>query len=245
MTEEQRTKQHLLDLDERAYSRGYAVFSEFLNLNEISALKSVKTKSDYLLFGGYEGAERCVSGFGGDIDKNGFPIKCVKLSPLSSRFSDELTHRDFLGALMNLGINRNTLGDIKIVDRTGYLFCLDGISGYIAENLTRVKHTSVRAEVITDIPDFIIELPDLTELTVPSLRADAVIAAVYRLSRNNASRIFSEDGIFINSRLCSKESALLSGGDAVSVRGRGKFIFEEEKRRTKKDRIVISVRIYK
>ncbi len=241
---EQKIEKHLSDLDERAYSRGYGVFSEFLKLDEISTLKNMKAKSVYTLYGGYDGAERCVAGFGCESTED-FPIKCIEISPVNRKFSDNLTHRDVLGAVMNLGINRNTLGDIKLRDNTAYLFCLESISGYITDSLTQIKHTTVKAQRLESLPEFINELPDESELNVSSLRADAVVSAVYKLSRNASSQLFSTGKVFINSRECEKEASLLNESDVISVRGYGKFIFEGEVRKAKKDRSVISVRIYK
>lgn len=245
MKNESISPQRLEELANRAYQRGYAVFSPFLNLDEISTLKALHLQSGYRLFGGTDGCDRRVAGFGEDIEDNSFPIKCIEISPVSKRFSDELNHRDFLGSLMNLGISRSTLGDIIVKDNTAYLFCLDSISEYIKENLTRVKHTTVSCKEVEELPEFINEPPEAEERFTPSLRADAVISSVFKLSRSEASRLFSESRVFVNSRLLQKESALLKEGDTVSVRGCGKFIFEGELRSTKKNRLVIEVRIYK
>ena len=112
------------ELSLRAYEKGYNTYSDFLNLNEISELKKSDAFSNCELYGGYDNADRCVAGFGYEHDKSNYPIKCIKIAPVRQKFADELNHRDFLGSLMNLGINRSTLGDIVISDNTAYLFCL-------------------------------------------------------------------------------------------------------------------------
>lgn len=234
----------LSELSYRAYDRGYATFSEFLNIDEISEMQKQSLSSKPILFGGYSNAERCVVGFG-EIESSYFPIVCVKIEPTQQKFADKLTHRDFLGSLMNLGINRNVLGDIKIKDNIGYLFCLESISEYIVDNVNRIKHTTVKCEVIKELPDFINELPEEQEINVSSLRADAVVASIYKLSRNQATQLFNQEKVFINSKVAYKESLMLKDGDIVSVRGFGKFIFEGAIRKTKKDRNIVSVRIYK
>lgn len=197
------------------------------------------------LFGGYNNAERCVAGFGEEVNEYEFPIVCIKIEPAQQKFADKLTHRDFLGSLMNLGINRNTLGDIKIKDNIGYLFCLEAISQYILDSVTRIKHTTVKCELIDELPDFINELPEPEEIIVSSLRADAIVAAIYKLSRNQATQLFNQERVFINSKVAYKESLMLKEGDIVSVRGFGKFIFEDTVRKTKKERNIVSVRIYR
>ena len=108
-------KKRLSEFAHRAFERGYTTYSNFLNLQEINTLKSLKTDSSYSLFGGYENADRCVAAFGEEVYS--YPIKCIKIEPLKQKFSDKLTHRDFLGALMNLEM------EIKILlSSQGYQF---------------------------------------------------------------------------------------------------------------------------
>lgn len=244
MNDDQILKKRLAELSHRAYERGYATFSEFLNQDEISQLLSIKTDIPPVLYGGYDNSERCIACFSEDEIWE-YPIVCIRIKPLQQKFADKLNHRDFLGSLMNLGINRNTLGDIKIKDNVGYLFCLDSISEYIIDNLTKIKHTSVECEIADELPDFINQVPDIEEMIVSSTRVDAIVASVYKLSRNSTSTLFSQEKVFINSKVAHKESATLKDNDIVSVRGYGKFIFDSEIRRTKKDRIVVGIRIYK
>lgn len=244
MNEDELLKKRLYELSNRAYQRGYATFSEFLNQEEISTLMTLKLDINPILFGGYDTSERCIACFSED-DIYEYPIKCIKIEPVQQRFADKLTHRDFLGAIMNLGINRNMIGDIKIDANTGYIFCIDSICEYIIDSIDRVKHTSVKCEEITELPKFINQVLDISEIIVSSTRVDAVVASVLKLSRSSVSKLFSQEKIFINSRIITKESYILKDGDRISVRGYGKFIFDSEIRRTKKDRIVIGLRILK
>jgi len=213
-------------------------------MDEISTALGIKYPCPYLLFGGYDGAERCVIGFGDDISAENFMICCVKIEPLQQKFADSLSHRDFLGSLMSLGINRNTLGDIIIKTNCGYLFCLESISNYITENLTRIKHTSVKCSIVSNSFELPTNDPEEKEIVVSSLRADAVISAVYKLSRSQTDELFNKELVFINSRAVAKSSVLLKEDDIVSVRHKGRFIFCGELRKTKKDRIVISVKVF-
>lgn len=245
MNEDELLKKRFAELDDRAYMKGFCTFSDFLNLNEISTLKNTKLNRQPVLFGGHKGADRCVAGFGEDVQEYDFPIRCIEISPLQQKFADSLNHRDFLGSLMNLGINRNTLGDIVIIDNIGYLFCLENISQYIVDSLTKIKHTSVCCKIIDSPPEIINKLPDSQEVIVSSLRVDAVIATVFKLSRNDVSRLFAQDKVFINSRIVSKEATNLKDNDIVSVRGYGKFIYCQTLRQTKKDRNVIEIKLYK
>jgi hypothetical protein len=139
----------------KANERGYTVYSDFLGLSEISELCAVRFSVPVTLWGGYEDAERCVVCFGDREyfnDNTDYPIKCILIKPVNQKFADNLTHRDFLGSLMGLGIRREVLGDIIISENCGYLFCLDAIADYIIENLTQVRHTTVKCELTENIP---------------------------------------------------------------------------------------------
>ena len=245
MNENELTKAKLSELSLRAYERGYTVYSDFLNMNEISLLKALKTASPYTLYGGYEAAERCVAAFGEADGLSAFPIVCLQIEPLQQKFADKMSHRDVLGALMNLGINRSTLGDIYLHNNTAFLFCLSTIAPYIEQNLTRIRHTTVSCQTAEAVPAVLSQLPPLTEVITASVRADAVIGAVYRLSRAMASRLFTSEKVFINGVITAKEGQQLKENDIVSVRGYGRFIFEGTVRNTKKNRCIVSVRIYR
>ncbi len=244
MNSEELLKSRLDDLARRSYERNYNTFSDFLTLEEASVLQKLKLPSTYKMFGGYEGAERCIAGFGNEITDGDFPILCIEIAPLQQKFADKLTHRDFLGSLMNLGINRNTLGDIIVGENVGYLFCLESISEYICDNLTRIKHTTVSCKVADTLPECVNKEPQSKEIIVPSLRADAVIGAVYHLSRSDAKTLFAQDKVFVNHQLITGGSHMLKNGDSVSVRGYGKYVIHEVLRSTKKDRLVLNVGIY-
>ncbi len=244
MNENELTKKRLTELSHRAFERGYTTFSDFLNLEEISLLKSLHTESEYNLYGGYDNADRCVASFG-ECEEYQYPISCIKIEPANQKFADELSHRDFLGALMNLGINRSTLGDIIITNNTGYLFCLNSIKEYILQNLDRIKHTTVRCTESVLPAEIAEKKPEPIELTVSSQRVDITVAAVFKLSRNAVTQLVNQEKVFINSKIAYKESLTLKSGDIVSVRGKGKFIFDGEIRQTKKNKSVIGIRLYK
>ena len=244
MENETLLKKRLAELSHRAFERGYTTYSTFLNLQEISILKSLKVDSKYSLFGGYENADRCVAAFSND-EIYSYPIVCIKIKPLQQKFSDKLTHRDFLGALMNLGIERGMLGDIKIINNEGYLFCLDKISQYIVDNLSSIKHTSVKCKIIDDIPELFNQIPDEEEYIVSSLRIDTVVSAVFKMSRNSASQLINQEKIFINSKTVYKDSVQLKEGDVISVRGYGKFIYSQTVNETRKHKMVVAIRLYR
>lgn len=245
MNNDKMLQKRLNELSLRAYEKGYNTYSDFLNLNEISELKKSNAYSNCKLFGGYDSADRCVAGFGYEFDDGDFPIKCLKISPVQQKFADKLTHRDYLGSLMNLGIERSTLGDIVTADNTAYLFCLNNIAAYICENCDRIKHTTVKCEILDEVPEIANKKPESEEFIVSSQRVDVVICAVFNLSRNAATQLVNQERVFINSKIAYKESLMLKSGDTVSVRGYGKFIFGEKIKETRKGRTVFEIELYK
>lgn len=239
------TEKRFFELAERAARRNYVTFSDFLNIDEKSLLEGLKLPVTHRLFGGYDGAERCVAAFGDGCDDADFPISIIKARPAAPKFADELTHRDFLGSLMGLGIKREVLGDIVIAENTGYIFCLESIAQYILQNLDKVRHTSVRCEIVEELPETARKQPEEKRLTVASERLDAVVAAVWGYSRNAVKEYFIGGRIFVNNRLCENFSHIPKNGDIISVRGTGRFVYHGVHGSTKKNRLVISVGIYK
>ncbi|HCM91818.1 MAG TPA: hypothetical protein DIS78_04555 [Lachnospiraceae bacterium] len=243
--------QRLRELAERSYNNGQYTFTDFMSLAELEVYYENESGLRYAhpeLFGGCELSERRMIRFGSE-DELGyvqeFPITALTIRPLASKFADELGHRDFLGALMNLGIKREMLGDIFVKDKEACVFCKDNIAQFIIDNLTRVKHTSVKTEIADNIDE--ITAPDMEDkvIQVSSRRIDAVVARVYNLSRQEALGLFPEGLVHLNGRSCSENAKQLSTGDKISVRGKGKFEYSEELSLSKKGKLNCRVRIYR
>lgn len=250
MTEDKIVKARLTDLAKTAYNQNIYTYSTFLSLEEQSLLNEIEDDIAYIhhtLWGGNELAERQVIEFG-SVDEFGyeghFPITLIKITPLLAKFSDDLNHRDFLGALMNLGIERNVLGDIMIKDNTAYVFCLEKIADFICDNLTKVKHTNVKCEISElDIPALTPTLID-EEFPVASLRIDGIIASLIKCSRKEALSLFEEKRVTLNGKVTGRNSTLLKDGDVFSVRGYGKFIFDHAGGSTRKGKIYVHIKKY-
>ena len=244
MTEKQK---RFDELAQRANERGYTVYSDFLGLSEISELSAMRFSVPAVIWGGYEDAERCVACFGDReyfVDNSDYPIKCILIKPVNQKFADTLSHRDFLGSLMGLGIRREVLGDIIINENCGYLFCLENIADYIIENLTQVRHTTVKCEITEEIPANVLPQPENREIIVSSERLDVIVSAIYKMSRSQVLPIFHTERVFVNGAVKTSPSFTLNVGDKVSVRGFGRFIYKGVLRTTKKDRFVISVEVF-
>lgn len=214
-------------------------------MEEESVLSAVHFNINYCLFGGYDGAERCIAAFGYDCEEADFPISIIKVEPVSPKFADKLSHRDFLGSLMGLGIKREVLGDIVISDNTGYIFCLNTIAGYIVQELSKVRHTIVKCSIADALPDSAVKTPEEEQMIVASERLDVLVAAVYHFSRSAVKELFVARRIYVNSRICENFSYIPKEKDIISVRGKGRFVYNGVIGKTKKDRNIISVGVYK
>ena len=227
--EERQWRNRFSELAERAYARGRYEFTDFLSLAEVQYLYSAEKELAYAgvaLWGGYEGAERQIAGFGNCAYEAAFPVCCLKITPTNAKFAEEFTHRDYLGALVNLGLERSTLGDILPVRGAAYVYCLSKVAPFIAENLKRIRHTDVACVPTAEQVSAKKEKTEET-LFLSSPRADCAVAAVYRLSRGDAEAYFEAERVFINGRLCTRQSKELEQGDGVTVRGKGRFVFAE------------------
>ena len=231
------------ELAERAQDWNCAQFSEFLNMEEQSILASLRLSS-CSLWGGYDNAERRVAAFGG-AENSEFPIAIIKAEPLNKKFADKLSHRDFLGSLMGLGIRREVLGDIVIAENVGYIFCLDTIAAYIVQSLSKVRHTSVKCSVVAELPEEAQAKPQEKAVNVASERIDVLAAAVYNLSRNQVKELFLGRKVFVNSALCENYSLVPKEGDVISVRGYGRFVYCGIRGTSKKGRLFAEILLYK
>ena len=243
-------KKRLTELYSKADRGAYFTFTDFLGLAEQSVLNEVTTKlkpSVITRFGGAEGAERIMARFG-DPEEIGyeapFPITCVKIEPLAQKFADKLTHRDFLGALMNLGIERHTLGDVVIRDNVGYVFSDEKIAEFITNELSKVKRTDVKATVITELPEGELYKTEDKRIQIQSERIDAVIAKTYSLSREDAQALIKRSLVFVNGREISSSSYTPKENDKISVRGHGRLIYRGFDSTSRKGKLNAIVSVY-
>ena len=240
----------LKDLADRSFRNGQYTFTNFLSVGEITIYKEHENELGYaypVLYGGYDGAERRMIRFGNEEDlgfRQPFPISVLSIVPVMTKFADDLNHRDFLGTLMNLGIKREMLGDILVSGKEACVFCRDSIADFIIENLTRVRHTTVKISMIDGVGE--VFLPEKREkmIQVSSLRIDAVAAKVFNLSRQGILELFQAGYIQLNGIICTENAKALNPGDVVSARGFGKFDFEEQSGFSKKGKLNCRVMIY-
>ena len=157
MTQQQQFQKRIRELEEISFRNSQYLFTGFLNEAEYADVLSLgEPACGMRAWGGHEAAERVMVRFG-DPESFGyeepFPIRILKAAPLMEKYADALTHRDFLGALLHLGIERRVIGDILLDGVTAYIFCDAKMADFLTENLTRVKHTDIRCAETEQIPD--------------------------------------------------------------------------------------------
>lgn len=247
----QQLKNRFRDLAERSYSQNIYTFTGFLGLSELAVFYQMERELNYagiVLSGGYAEADRKIVRFGEEARlgyETSFPIVCINIRPLMAKFAENLSHRDFLGALMNLGIERSTIGDIKVGEKEAYLFCVDSIAPFICENLEQIKHTHVKCTVVGSITQFLQEEPELIIIQVQSLRIDAVIAKVYNISREKSLELFRAKKVYVDGRLCENNSRVIKQSETVNARGYGKFRIVGEPGETRKGKLKVEAAVYR
>lgn len=246
----QQLKKRLLELAEKSYSRSIYTYTPFLSLSQQQVFHAIAKEvsyAGYRMEGGAPDCERKIIRFGAPDNlgyEEDFPIACLQVRPVTPKFADTLTHRDFLGAIMNLGIERSTIGDIFVKENGAVLFCQETISPYLIENLHQVRHTNIECSVSEGGEALQNAEPKEISVTVSSARIDSVVAKIYHISRSQSLDLFRAGKIFVNGIIMESSSYQLKKDDAVTVRGYGKFIYYGLRGETKKGKEKVSVGIF-
>ena len=220
-----------------------------MNLNELNILHTIpkdELYSIYVTFGGYDYSERQMVAFLPDAlcYNYEYPVSVLKVSPVQKKFSDKLSHRDYLGAILNLGIERCKIGDILVEEEYAILFVHKSLENYLLEELRRIKHTSVFATV-EDMQEFHYK-PTTKDVrgTVSSLRLDSLLALAFSSSRSKLVAFIEGGKVFVNGKLITSNGYQVKENDIISVRGLGRFRYIETMSQTKKGRYYVTLELY-
>ncbi len=234
-----------LELAKKTYTPEFTIFMDPYKAYSIRDML-LNNECDILVYGGYDDSERVKIGFFPEFsnaDINEFPIRAVEIS-YNLQFSRALSHRDFLGSLLGLGIKREKTGDIIIDDGRAVAFVDSDIADYIAVNLERVGHTKVRVKMLEHFNPKPKEAQE-KRLTVPSLRIDALLSSALNISRGKASDLIKGEKAFVNWKKVISVSHTVKENDVITLRGVGRVKINEIMGTTKKDRILINVSVFK
>lgn len=226
---------------------GVSKFTSFLNLREAElALAEVNRQKwkYFCFFGGFETAERKMLGIFPDSETLStefeiiFPMVCLKIAPTTVG-SKALTHRDYLGAILALGIQRHCIGDIIEDDVGVRVFVQSTIAPLLLEELTQVGRTSVQVTESSfskelKEKDFFIE-----KGSVSSLRLDAVLSTIMHINRADVATMITKGLVQVNHLQVTSQHYSVCEGDIFSVRGTGKFKLQKIGGKSRKDRTFI------
>lgn len=224
------------------------VYSDFLSPYEVSVAKKVLDKVDdifYSFTGGYEGAERTVALISRDFidEENAIynaPLGFLRITPLAEK---ALSHRDYLGSLLGLGIKREKIGDILVGDLHADVILIDKLAEYVVYNLDKIGSAKIKCELV-EPSEFTMpqKREKLITTTVATLRADSVAAGGFGISRTKVLEYFKAQKVNVNWETVQNPSKQLSEGDVISIRGMGRIVLEKVKGTTKKDRTSIIIK---
>ena len=142
---------------------------------------------------------------------------------------------------MSLGIERNTFGDIYIVETNIFIFISEEIEKYLIHNIPNINNQKIDFKQVNNICNFY-QNDDTTKIiNVASLRLDAIIAKTLNISRNKAVEIIENKMVSIHHIICEDITHKCNIGEIISIRKFGRIIILENVRTTKKDRLVIKI----
>lgn len=198
----------------------------------------------YSFYGGYDDAERTVAVFLPDYAElaEHDPLALLRISQSGHR---ALSHRDYLGSLMGLGIKREIIGDILVRENGADIVILREMGEFLLYNYEKAGRTSLKAEIVS-IGEIIVPENRFEEKrdTVASLRLDNLVASAFSLSRGRAAEAIEGGMVFVNGLQSDKTDRQIKEGDKLVLRGKGKVLLKAIGHVTKKDRISIVLHKY-
>ncbi len=219
-------------------------YSTFLDIREqilVEALLSKLAWTNWTFWGGTESAERKILVLYAQSMPEELGICCIEM-----RFHKtySLTHRDFLGALMSLGMKRDVLGDIFIQDSQAIIFVTTIAKNVILQELSSVGRASVSCQEATVPIETSFHITEDVIINVASLRLDAIISNVLHMNRKKSSALIEAGHVFVNAIEIKTSSYTMFPEDIFSIRGFGKFKLKEIAGKSKKDRFFVTIEKY-
>lgn len=222
---------------------GKVVYSgELYTPNVYKALMGMSSELELKVYcyGIFEDAQRKIITFSYD-DVWYYPVDLIKIST-NSKFS-KLQHKDYLGAVMALGIKREKLGDLILKNDECYLAVHNEITDYIKMNLTSVGKSICTVNILdvnsSEIPEY--DFQNII-VNVSSLRIDCIVSSLCNISRGKAEELIRRGKVLVDYSEAIKKDKILKDDCVITIRGYGKFKIIEEAGWTGSGRIKIQVK---
>lgn len=194
-------------------------------------------------FGIFEDAERRILKIGDNFPSD-VPLVLAKISS-KSKFTT-LYHKDYLGAIMSLGINREKFGDVVLIDGGCYFATTRRIYDYVALNLDRVANSPISISFEDYSENLSITVPyEEMSIIVTSRRLDSMVSSIIKTSRNKALEVINKKEVLVNYKVSQDKSLAIKENDLLTIRGFGKYRICNTFSYTAKDRLKILIKKYK
>lgn len=232
------------------------VNTEFLNMYQENIIRKelerIKAKN-YTLTGGYSEAESKIlimypEKITEEIAKENITniIKVIKIQ-LPNEQKGKYQHRDYLGTIMQFGLERERIGDIIVYEDEAYVIVLSENAQYIKDSLQTTKKFKKSKIEIIDIVEMKVKKPEFEEIkiSVSSQRLDNFISEICKISRSETTRLIASELVSINCKIETKQTKTVEIGDILIIRGKGKFIVSDFLDINRKGKQVVIVKKYK
>lgn len=208
-----------------AEKTGKTIYSnEFYTPNIWSALLKLNSyfNVNFETNGIFDEADRRVVALGNKSNQS-FSISLIKIIA-KSKFSS-VSHRDFLGAIMSLGIKREKFGDVILQEDICYVAVFEEITDYLINNLIKVKNSPCTVEIVNELhKEMPIHKYEYLNILSTSLRLDCVVSGICNISRNKSEELIRQGKVQVNYFPELKRDILLNINNIIVIRGYGKFV---------------------
>ena len=242
----------VLDKKKICNSKNKITYTDFLNEKEQRVIeKNVKLENAFF-YGVNENADRKILVFYPEKLTEELVRKSLKNVLSGIRIilkNDQIgdyEHKNYLSALIKIGIDRGKIGDILVDDYGADIIAFDMNKEFIIQSLselTRFRKANIDIIPIDDIKQKIDRFEEST-IIVSSMRIDNIVAELAGCSRANADEYINSEKVFVNYETALKVSKTIFEGDIVTIRGKGKFRIDGLVRNTRNNRFVIKVNKY-
>jgi len=171
------------------------------------------------------------------------PLRGIKISGSGFR---TLSHRDFMGGILSLGVSRSVVGDIAVISESeAFVIVHERIAAYIDSELTKIGRDGVKTEIVPLDPMYMIPRRYSEEvITVSSPRLDGIVKAITGKSRETAADMVRSGLVELSYEQTDNVSAVVRAGDILSIRGFGKYVVGDTTGETKSGRLKIKMKKY-
>lgn len=230
---------HLSDLQDKSLTWHKNMCSGFLNEEEQAVVRQQFPEGEHVRYeGGYPGAIKKRVIFLDHEEDDFSDIVCIS-SHIDQRFR-KISHRDVLGALMHLQIDRHAFGDFWVEEEWIHLYTGTSMAQFLIDHLNRINQLSVHFEINQEHPVQKVETKRFTVIAA-STRMDAIVAALSHVSRAKAKEMIRAGLVQLNHIPLDSPDKLCDNNGTISIRGKGRFRFLGVVRKTNGDRTVIEI----